>query len=104
MVSLAHYKIDYKSPLTLYPRCRSWVVVSSLLYPRRRITPHPCRRRRILVVYGRIIHVFVSSSSSSSSSLSSSLYPRRIHCRRHILRRRCITNIDNWLIVMYTRN
>ena len=81
MVSLAHYKIDYKSPLTLYPCCRSWVVVSSLLYPRRRITPHPCRRCRILVVYRRIIHVFVSSSSSSSSSLSSSLYPRR--------RRRC---------------
>jgi len=54
MVSLAHYKIDYKSPLTLYPRCRSWVVVSSLLYPRHSITPHPCRqRRRILVVYRR---------------------------------------------------
>ena len=109
MVSLAHYKIDYKSPLTLNPRCRRWVVyphrvVSLLSYHTASLSSSSYTRR--LSSYNK---VFVSSSSSSSSSLSSSLYPRRcrrrcIHCRRHILRRRCITNIDNWLIVMYTRN
>ena len=66
-------------------------------YPCCRITPHPCRRR-ILVVYRRIINVFVSSSSSSSSSLlsSSSLYPRhrRRCCRIHVV----CTAVVNWPI------
>jgi hypothetical protein len=95
MVSLAHYKIDYKSPLTLYPRWCSWVVyphcVVSLLsyhtaslsssYTRRISSYNKCVCILIIIIVIIFIVIVIVVSSSSSSLLS---YPRCMHCRRQL--------------------